>query len=319
MDSSTIQIALFVLAGCAAGAAAGWLIRGAIGQRRMRRRVDAIQDTLDGVTGQRDQFAARYAEMRKTAKSLQAAAVNARSELKQVRGKSRQLAENVLKLRTEREDTKIKVNTIQNALLSVKQQSVALQTEFGKARDFYKRELAKAFERRKQLEEELENARLEHESFTKLIESSISEHGSVDNLISDARLRFGQIDVLERNVKKLESENAKLNDDAIRMKRTHDELQRSLAEMEELRIHNQQLVRCVEALEDSRKQHETEAERYRNQAGESEQLSETLRLKLNDLEKNFADIERQQHQALEDARHASVIPIAGGRGRQSGN
>jgi phage shock protein A len=79
--------------------------------------------------------------------------------------------------------------------------------------------------------------------------------------------------------------------------------------LEELRLHNQQLVRCVEALEGSRQEYEADAERYRDLADQSEKASDTLRLKLEDLEKDFADIEKQQHDALEDARDAKVVPI----------
>jgi len=68
-------------------------------------------------------------------------------------------------------------------------------------------------------------------------------------------------------------------------------------------------VRCVEALEGSRKEDETDAERFREQADLSDKLSDTLRLKLNDLEKNFADIEKQQNRALKDARKAAVVPM----------
>ncbi|MGB5721866.1 MAG: hypothetical protein WBM34_14325, partial [Woeseiaceae bacterium] len=72
--------------------------------------------------------------------------------------------------------------------------------------------------------------------------------------------------------------------------------------------------RCVEALEGSRKEQETEAERYREQADQSEKLSDTLRLKLDDLEKNFEDIEKQQGRALKDARKAAVVPMLRNQG-----
>ena len=108
---------------------------------------------------------------------------------------------------------------------------------------------------------------------------------------------------------KLEAENAQLNRDIVRIRQEFEARERDLAELEELRIHNKQLVRCVEALEGSRQEHETDAERYRQQADQSEKLSDTLRLKLDDLEKNFADIEEQQGQALKSARKAAVVPI----------
>ncbi len=38
-------------------------------------------------------------------------------------------------------------------------------------------------------------------------------------------------------------------------------------------------------------------------------MSDTLRLKLDDLEQNFADMEKEQHQALEEARNAAVVPM----------
>jgi len=110
-------------------------------------------------------------------------------------------------------------------------------------------------------------------------------------------------------VSKLEAENEDLNREVVRVKKEFEARERDLSELEELRIHNEQLVRCVEALEGSRKEYETDAERYRQQADQSEKLSDTLRLKLDDLEKNFADIEKQQDQALKSARKAAVVPI----------
>ena len=135
-----------------------------------------------------------------------------------------------------------------------------LQTEFDKSAELYKRELVKSFEKRKVLEEKVENGRLDQESFTNLLESSISEHGSADKIIVAAQLRLGQLDVLERNVNKLEAENAQLSEDAVRTKQEYEALERHVAELDELRIHNEQLVRYLESLESSRKQHKDDAE-----------------------------------------------------------
>jgi predicted nucleic acid-binding Zn-ribbon protein len=128
-------------------------------------------------------------------------------------------------------------------------------------------------------------------------------------MVVAAQLRLGQLQVLERNVNKLEAENAQLNRDLIQVRREFDSRERALAELEELRIHNKQLVKCVEALESSRKASESDAERYREQADESEKMSETLRLRLDDLAANFADIEEQQNEALNEARDADVVPM----------
>ncbi len=310
MGGSIPQIALYVVGAGVFGVVVGWLIRGATSKSRIGQLTGEGQTELDDVTRQRDQLTTEYSKLRSTIESLQAAVTKGRTDLESALEKSKLLAKNVFTLRAEREDTKIKVSTIQNALISVNKKTVALQREFVKAGEFYKGELVKSFEKRKVLEEKVENARLEQESLNKILESSFSEHGSADNMIAAAKLRLGQLDVLERNFKKLEAENAQLSDDATRAKQKNEALERDVTELDELRIHNKQLVRCVESLERSRKQHEDDAERYRNDAEQSEQLSDTLRLKLNDIEENFADIEKQQHQALKDARKAVVVPTS---------
>ena len=309
MGSSFFQIVLYALGGCIVGVLIGWLYQAAISRRRIGQLTSEARTRLDSVIAERDEFANRYSRSRSTNEKLQAAYTRRSTELKSVIEKSKLLAKNVRTLRTERENTKIKVSTIQDALVSLRRQSTALQTEFDKTREFYKRELMKSLERRKVLEKDIKEARAEQESFAKLVESSTLEHGSTENMVIAAQLRLGQLDVLERNVKKLEAENSQLRDDAIQKTQQFEAREQDLRELEELRLHNKQLVRCVEALEGSRQEHEADAERYREQADQSEKESDTLRLKLEDLEKNFADIEKQQHSALEDARNETVVPI----------
>lgn len=309
MDGSIYQIVLYALGGCIVGVLIGWLYQAAISRRRIRQLTNESRANLDNVIGQRDEIASLYSRSQSTIEQLQAANAKRSSEFKSVLEKSKLLAQNVRTLRTEREDTKIKLSTIQNALVSLRGKSTALQSEFEKSRAFYKRELLKSLEKRKALQEEIKTARAEQESFAKLVESSTLEHGSTENMVVAAQLRLGQLDVLERNVYKLETENTQLRHDALQMNQKLQARERDLRELEELRLYNKQLVRCVEALEGSRKEHETEADRYREQADQSEKESDTLRLKLEDLEKNFADIEKQQHSALEDARSATVVPM----------
>ena len=78
-------------------------------------------------------------------------------------------------------------------------------------------------------------------------------------MIVAAQLRLGQLDVLERNVNKLETENEQLRQDAIKIKQEFEARERDLRELEELRLHNKQLVQCVEALEGSRQEYEADA------------------------------------------------------------
>jgi chromosome segregation ATPase len=309
MGSSIIQIATYALGGGILGAVCGWLVQAIISKRRIELMAHSAQANLDNVTVQRDLFAKKFSKSQAKIESLQATGSRRSTEFKSLLKKSKLLANNVLTLRKERENTKIKLGAMQDAVGSLRQQTTALQTEFEKTQDFFKRELVKSFEKRKLLEKEIREARSEQESFAKLVESSTLEHGSTENMVVAAQLRLGQLQMLERNVSKLDAENAHLNRDIKRLKQEFETQERSLAEMEELRIHNKQLVRCVEALEGSRKEHETDAERFREQADQSDKLSDTLRLKLNDLEKNFADIEKQQGRALKDARKAAVVPM----------
>jgi len=309
MGSSIFEMALYALGGGILGVVCGWLVQAVIGKRRIDQVTNAAATKLDGVTVARDEFANKYSRSRAKIESLQANIAKRRTAFESVLKKSKVLAKNVLTLRAERENTKIKLGSMQEALGSLRQQTTALQLEFEKTQEFYKRELLKSLERRKLLEKDVEEARAEQESFARLVESSTLEHGSTENMIVAAQLRLGQIQVLERNVNKLEAENEDLNRDIVRIRQEFGARERDLAELEELRIHNQQLVRCVEALEGSRREYESDAEQYRQQADESEKLSDTLRLKLDDLEKNFADIEEQQGQALKSARKAAVVPI----------
>lgn len=310
MGSSITEIVLYALGGGILGAFIGWSIQAAISKRRIGHLIGETRAKLDEVTGQRDKFARGYSRSKSKIDQLQAAETKRNAELESVLRKSKLLARNVLTLRTERENTKLKLSTIQTAMVSLRQQTSSLQTEFDKAREFYKRELLKSLEKRKALDEELKRARTEQENITKIVEAATLEHGSAEDMIVAAHLRLGQLNVLERNVSKLEAENAQLRDDARQLKQRFEARERDLAELEELRLHNRQLVQCVEALENSRQEHESDAERYRKQADQSEELSETLRLKLDDLEKSFADIEKEQHRALKSARKAAVIPMA---------
>ena len=306
MDGSIAQIVFLVFVGCLLGVVAGLWFGAVISKRRIHEMSTSSKARLAELTHQKTQIATELAAARSKNKSLRVTAAKDRKKLQSTREKSKILASNVITLREERENTKVKRNTLHKSLEAVKQQTLALQGEFEKAGKFYKRELLKSFEKRKQVEQELVSAREEQEAFARRVEASVLEHGSPEEMITAAQLRLGQLDVLERNVNKLETENAQLRDEARRVKQDYDALQVDLKELDELRINNQQLVRCVESLENSRQKQEQEAERYRDQANESEQLSETLKLKLDDLQKNFADIEQQQQQAITEVRQSAT-------------
>ncbi len=311
-----LQIAMVLLGAGVAGVVGGWLLRAKFSTSASAKPGNA--DTSSGLRlkykkaiRERDQFASDYAKLRTSMEPQLATLADSRTKLEDMHQKAQTLAKSVLTLRAERETTKLTVTTIQNALMSVKQTTATLQAEFVKSGDFYKGELLKSFEKRKALEVQLEAARAERESVSSLLDSSRSEHNSINEALDSAQVQLLQLGVLERNTEKLEQENAKLSEVATKANEEIEEMRRDIEEIHSLRIHNKELTRALEGMDASRRQTEDDAEQLRDQADESEKQSDTLRLKLDDLQKNFAEIEAQQSEAIKDARQSKVVPISG--------
>lgn len=320
MDDATLQLAIFLLAAGVAGVLFGWLIRGAKSNRNAEQLNDEWQTKLDELIRHRDRMTTEIANLRSTIESQQAdinkheiAVARGRTNLESAYEKEKIMAKSIFTLRTEREDFKNKVAQFQNALISVKKQSAEIQEEFVKSAKFYKGELTKAFEKRKMLEANVNNAKLEHESFSNLLQASRSEHDSANKMLASAQNRLSNLDALERDVIKLETENAQLKYDASTTKQEIEVLQRDVAELDELKVQNKELAHCLKSMESSRSQYEDDAKRYKQHAEQTEHQSETLQIRLDDVEKNFADMEKQQRQALKDARNEVAAQASNGQ------
>jgi len=308
------QVAMLLLAAGVVGFLLGWLIWSGIARRRLAQLDDKLQQRLDDLTRQRDRLHVENGKLRETIETQQGAmhrhevaAAKARTDLESAQERANSLAKDVHALRAERENTKAQLSTMQDHLVSVKQQTAELQQEFVKSGEFYKKELKKSFEKRKLVEVKLDQTKAEQDSFNNLLQASRSEQDSVNKILASSQARLENLEALEQSVIQLEAENAQLNHDATRMKQEIEALRRDVAELEELKLQNKELAHCLKSMEHSRKQYEEDAKRYRENAGTAEQNSETLRLKLEDLEKNFEDIEKQQRRALNDARKAAVV------------
>jgi predicted flap endonuclease-1-like 5' DNA nuclease len=320
MDGISAQVSLYLLGAVIIGAAAAIVVMSRINRARLRNQADEWQDQVDAVARTRDRLVSEIESLRSTIEAQQAtmtkhehAVARAGVALESSKEKEKQLTKDLFTLRTEREETKAKMNSFQVALIAVKQQAQEIQTEFLKSRDFYKNELTKAFERRRTVEMKLDDAKAEQDSFANLLRSSVSEKESVNKMLSAAKRRLDNLDALEQKAIEFEAENAQLKHDAAIAQQEIEILRRDVEELEELKIHNKELTQCVTSLEESRRQHETDAQRYKERAGQSEQKSETLRIKLDEVEQNFLDIEKQQREALQDARKASVARKANGK------
>lgn len=320
MIASLSEIGLYLLAAAAAGIAIGWLIRSTLASSRITTLNDDWQAQLDRVVRERDRFTAESTTLRTSIEAQEAvihqrdvAVRQTRTELESALEKEKLMTKNIFTLRAEREEFKAKVVSFQNALASLQRQSKELQSEFVKSGDFYKAQLAKSFETRKALEEKIENSHKEHESFSNLLQSSRSEHESVNKMLSSAQKRLDNLDAIEQKVINLEAENAQLKHDTASTQQENDALRRDASEKEELQVQNKELAQVLKSMENSRKQYESDANRYREHAGKSEQKSETLRMRLDEVEQNFLEMEKEQKTALKDARKTAALQATNGK------
>ena len=320
MEAITSQALLYLAASGLVGAGIGWLIRGPSNSRLIDKLNDEWQTKLDDMIRQKDRLAAEAATLRSNIEDQEAvvrrhetAISRGRTALDSAHEKEKQMAKDLFNLRAEREGFKTKMLKFQNALLAMKKQSAELQQEFVKSSDVYKRELAKAFEKRKLLELKIENAGHEHESFSNLLQASRSEHESINKMLDSARNRLAQLDAVEKNVISLEADNAELKHDLILAQQEIETLRRDVIELDELKVQNKELSHCLKSMEKSRRQHEEDAKRYRQHAGQYEKHSETLRMQLDEVEKHFADMQEQQRAALKEARAATEPTASNGK------
>lgn len=317
MDSLLSELGWTVLAAAAVGVALGWLIRNAVSNSRINTLNDDWQAQLDSVVRVRDRMQAESTTLRTTVEAQEAvvhrrdmAITQAKTELQSALEREKLLTKNLFTLRAEREDFKSKIATFQSRMASLQRQAAELQAEFLKSRDFYVGELTKAFEKRKALAEKLENSKHEYQSFSNLLNSSRSEHQSVNKMLAAAKKRLEDLDSLEQNIIELEAENAQIKHDAAITRQENDALKRDGFEQEELRIQNKELAQVLKSMENSRKQYENDANRYRQHADKTEKKSETLRMRLDEVEQNFLAMEKQQGEALESARNATTPEAA---------
>lgn len=313
MDGFSLQVAIYMLGAALAGIALVWLFLSRLHSSRIQEQADDWQGRLDNVVRAHDRTLGEAESLRATIETQQAiiaqhehAVAKTQVELESAFEKERLLNKDIVTLRAEREETKRKMSSFQQALVAVKQQAQEIQAEFLKSRDFYKNELTKAFERRRAVEIKLDDAMAEQDSFANLLRSSVTEKESVNKMLVAAKKRLDNIDALEQKNIELEAENAQLKHDAATAQQEIEVLRRDVEELDEMKIQNRELAQCVTSLEESRRQYEQDARRYKERAGQSEQKSETLRIKLDEVEQNFLEIEKQQRKALKDARKATV-------------
>ena len=174
MGNALFQIGIYVAAGAVAGALLGWLIRG-LADRRSLSKIDyEWQLKFDETARQRDKFNAENSKLRASIEAQQSfmhkhelAASRSRTELASAREKMKSMAKDLVELGAIRDRLQGEVRTAENTLATIRYQVADLETEFEKAGNFYKGELAKAFEKRKAVESKLDDLKAERESLTR--------------------------------------------------------------------------------------------------------------------------------------------------------
>jgi len=299
-----LQLGLYLSAAAILGVIIGWLIRGRQSSRSLDQMGDQWQNRFDLANRQKDQLSAENTSLKASLEAQHAvvqkhtqAAAKTRTEIESQRQKASTLSKNLFVVGEERDELKEKLSRSLSLVNAAKQRITEQQAEFAKASDFYKGQLESASEQRTALERKIEDAKSENKSLRNLLMSAKAEHESVSNLLASSQSRLENLDAMEQKVISLEAENAELRHAATLEKREAEALRRDVAEMDALKVQNRELAHCLESMESSRKQYETDAHRYRSQYEESEKESETLRFKLGDIEKNWVNLQHKDNEA----------------------
>ena len=319
MSGLDFQTILYLLVAAVLGGIVGGLIRSKQGSRSLGQLGDKWQARFDVAVRQKEKLSAENTSLKSSLEANQAvmekhkhAAVTSRTELESLREKSNAVSKKLFALSAERDELNSKLSGDQGSLNAANQRVTELKTEFVKAGTFYKAQLKSAFDQRKALERKIDDAKLDHESLSNQLMSARSEYESVNNLLASAQSRLENMEALEKKVISLDADNAQLKHEAILAARETQSLKRDAAEMDALRAQNTELAQCLQSVESSRKQYEIDARRYRSQYDQSEQESDTLRLKLGDIEKNFSEMQRDHDNArVAVKKHAAASPAIG--------
>ena len=299
-----LQTGLYLLAAGVVGVIIGWLIRSGISSRSLNQIGDQWQHRFGHANRQNEQLSTENASLKSSIEAQQAvvhkhaqAAAKTRTEIESLREKVNTLSKNLFVLGEERDELRNKLSRVLGLVNTQKQQIADQREEFAKASDFYKGQLEGALEQRTALERKIDHAKSENESLRNLLMSAKAEHESVTNLLTTAQSRLENLDEMEQRAITLEAENAELRQEATLAKREAEALQRDVAEMDALKVQNRELAHCLESMESTRKQYESDANRYRSQYEKSEKESDTLRFKLGDIEKNWVEMQRRDNEA----------------------
>ena len=299
MSGFDLETGLFLLGAAILGGIISWSVRGRQNARNLNKMDEDWKARLGKAVSQNEQLNGELATLKKSVAAAKliiqnhtVVAAKLKTEIESLREKANALSKNLFVTAAERDELKGKMSGHPNILNSANQRIAELQTAFKKTQEIYKIQLQTGAEERRVLGRKVADARSEQQSLNNLLTSARSEYDSVSSLLTTAQSRLQQLESVEGKVISLEAENAQLKHEITLAAQGAESLRRDVAELNSLKKQNKELVSCMESMEGSRKQHEADALRYRSQAEQSEQISDTLRFKIGDIEKSWADMQR---------------------------
>lgn len=315
LSFQALQIALWIGLGIVIGAFLALLVLGRLAERKLaavdddwQTRLDAEKQTVKRVKGENDSLQAELRAERDLLAKFKHGTVARSTELQSAHETVNHQTQALNTVTAERDALHSKLQEIHRSFVAARHRVSELEDEFVKSREFYKGQLMSAFSQRQELERTLESTKSEHEALNTLLSDVKLEQESAARRAENAESKLGGLDDLEEKLIALEADNAQLRHEVDAATSQLASADQRDEQVETLRLQNAELIESLESMEESRKQYEADAHRYRQQYDESESESETLRLKLGDIRERLAYME-QEHAVTRDAMNgASVAP-----------
>jgi predicted flap endonuclease-1-like 5' DNA nuclease len=307
MPTPDLATGLYFLGSIAFGGFIGWLLtnwRTGRNQnfldKQWRQKFEDVADTNQQLSVTVNSMENTLTNEKALVKQHSNAADEGRIEIKSLQVKIDRLSKEVFMVGTERDELKsqnARVAQQQQIIQTAKQRIVELQTEFRKGQEFYQAQADAASEERGVFERRIEHARLEQNSLGKQLASAKTEYDMLNSLLASTKIKLQNQDVLEKSVASLKADKVQLLHKLVLASQETKVLSRDIDELGSLKAQNSQLVRCLESMDESRKQYEVDARRYRQQVQSSETESDTLRFKMEDLESKFMAMRQADNEA----------------------
>lgn len=292
------SVAILLGLACAVGALCAFLGWSARGRRATTERdavVDEWQTRLTRET--REKLA-----LNKNNKTLKAALDHERGQLETLKGdvaartaESRSLQEDLHAaseqlgaVTRERDNLAQRIANVQGAVATANQRTRDLEAEFAKSREFYKGQLMTAAEQRQSKDKTLNAVLEEKQALLAQTESARTEIVALQSQLATTKTRLDSQDALEQKVIALEADNAELKHELMTTRQSLEEAQGEVLQLTELQAQNERSP----ADESKAGIEPIAADPVSEPTPDSEDVSETLRVRLSDFQKRLAEMQQ---------------------------